>query len=122
MFDLDGGNAQTLLDIRAQVSTAGNKEGLLSVALDPVNYGGAITVALDPTFFRLDPFARIFPGTTVRTDLFSSVPPPSAAFQRIQEPPESERWITRLPSAVQTGAAFGPGPKVKRVRVVRARS
>jgi hypothetical protein len=50
---------------------------LTTLALDPVNYGGAITVALDPTFFRLDPFARIFPGTTVRTDLFSSVPPPS---------------------------------------------
>ena len=49
---------------------------LTTLALDPVNYGGAITVTNDPTFFRLDPFARIFPGTIVRTDLFSQVPPP----------------------------------------------
>jgi hypothetical protein len=50
---------------------------LTTLALDPVNYGGAITVAADPGFFGLDPFARIFPGTIVRTDLFSRVPPPS---------------------------------------------
>jgi hypothetical protein len=50
---------------------------LTTLALDPVNYGGAITVATDPGFFGLDPFARIFPGTIVRTDLFSRVPPPS---------------------------------------------
>lgn len=50
---------------------------LTTLALDPVNYGGAITVTTDPTLFGLDPFARIFPGTTVRTDLFSRVPPPA---------------------------------------------
>ena len=50
---------------------------LTTLALDPVNYGGAITVTTDPTFFTLDPFARIFPGTIVRTDLFSRVPPPA---------------------------------------------
>ena len=49
---------------------------LTTLALDPVSYGGAITVTTDPTFFSLDPFARIFPGTIVRTDLFSRVPPP----------------------------------------------
>jgi hypothetical protein len=49
---------------------------LTTLALDPVNYGGAITVATDPTFFGLDPFAGIFHGTIVRTDLFSRVPPP----------------------------------------------
>jgi hypothetical protein len=48
-----------------------------TLALDPVYYGGAITVAADPTFFRLDPFARIFPGTIVRTNLFSRVRPPA---------------------------------------------
>ena len=48
-----------------------------TLTLDPVNYGGAITVATDPAFFALDPFARIFPGTVVRTDLFSRVPPPA---------------------------------------------
>ncbi len=48
---------------------------LTTLALDSVNYGGAVTVARDPTFFGQDPFARIFPGTTVRTDLFSVVTP-----------------------------------------------
>jgi hypothetical protein len=50
---------------------------LTALALDSVNYGGAITVTTDPSFFRLDPFARIFPGTVVRTSLFSEVPPPA---------------------------------------------
>jgi hypothetical protein len=49
---------------------------LTTLALDPVNYGGAITVATDPTLFGFDPFAGIFRGTIVRTDLFSRVPPP----------------------------------------------
>jgi hypothetical protein len=49
---------------------------LTTLALDSVNYGGAITVTTDPTFFGLDPFARIFPRTILRTDLFSRVPPP----------------------------------------------
>jgi hypothetical protein len=48
---------------------------LTTLALDPVNYGGAVTVAREATFFHHDPFARIFPGTIVRTDLFSFVPP-----------------------------------------------
>ena len=48
---------------------------LTTLALDSVNYGGAITVARDPSAFDSDPFARIFPGTTVRTDLFSAVAP-----------------------------------------------
>ena len=47
-----------------------------TLALDASLYGGAITVARSPRFFVDDPFARIFPGTIVRTDLFSSVPPP----------------------------------------------
>ena len=50
---------------------------MTTLALDPVNYGGTITVTSDPSFFRSDPFARIFPGTIVRTDLFSRVSPPS---------------------------------------------
>lgn len=48
---------------------------LTTLALDSVNYGGAITVARDPWCFDQDPFARIFPGTVVRTDLFSAVEP-----------------------------------------------
>jgi len=49
---------------------------LTTLALDSVNYGGAVTVAADPSLFDQDPFARIFPGTIVRTDLFCRVPPP----------------------------------------------
>jgi hypothetical protein len=48
-----------------------------TLAVDSVNYGGAITVARDPALFDQDPFARIFPGTVVKTDLFSLVPPPA---------------------------------------------
>jgi hypothetical protein len=50
---------------------------LTTLALDPVNYGGAITVTTDPAFFGHDPFARIFGGTVVRTNLFSRVAPPA---------------------------------------------
>ena len=50
---------------------------LTTLAVDSVNYGGAITVARTPDYFRDDPFARIFPGTVVRTNLFTEVPAPS---------------------------------------------
>jgi hypothetical protein len=50
---------------------------LTTLAVDAVRYGGAVTVATDPRAFEDDPFARIFPGTVVRTDLFSAVPPPA---------------------------------------------
>jgi hypothetical protein len=50
---------------------------LTTLALDSVNYAGAITVASEPTFFEDDPFERIFPGETVRTDLWCAVPPPA---------------------------------------------
>jgi hypothetical protein len=49
---------------------------LTTLALDASLCGGAITVACSPRAFADDPFARLFPGTTVRTDLFSCVPPP----------------------------------------------
>jgi hypothetical protein len=49
---------------------------LTTLAVDSVHYGGAITVATDPAAFDQDPFARVLPGTTVRTSLFSRVPPP----------------------------------------------
>jgi hypothetical protein len=56
---------------------------LTTLALDPVNYGGAITVATDPGLFGYDPFVRIFPGTIVQTDLFSRVaPPPGPVVER----------------------------------------
>ena len=50
---------------------------LTTLALDSVNYAGAVTVARDPSLFDDDPFARIFPGVVVQTDLFCSVPPPA---------------------------------------------
>ena len=49
---------------------------LTTLARDSVDYGGAITVATDPSLFGHDPFARIFAGTIVETELFSRVPPP----------------------------------------------
>jgi hypothetical protein len=49
---------------------------LTTLALDAVRCGGAITVAHDPLAFDADPFARLFPATTVATDLFCEVPPP----------------------------------------------
>jgi hypothetical protein len=48
---------------------------LSTFAIDASRYGGAVTVARDPARFRDDPFARLFPGTVVRTDLFCAVPP-----------------------------------------------
>jgi hypothetical protein len=50
---------------------------LTTLALDSVNYGGAITVATNTSVFGDDPFARIFPGTTLETDLFVHVHPPA---------------------------------------------
>jgi hypothetical protein len=50
---------------------------ITTLAVDSVNYGGAITVARSPALFGDDPFARIFPGTVVETDLFVPVTPPA---------------------------------------------
>jgi hypothetical protein len=50
---------------------------LTTLALDAVNYAGAITVARDPDLFADDPFARLFPGEIVHTDLFCAVPLPA---------------------------------------------
>jgi len=45
--------------------------------------GGAITVTREPVPWSEDPFARIFPGTVVRTGLFSEVaPPPGPVLER----------------------------------------
>ncbi len=49
---------------------------LTTLAVDSVDYGGAITVATDHAYFDSDPFARIFPGTVIETDLFAFVLPP----------------------------------------------
>lgn len=56
---------------------------LTTLALDEARYGGAITVTREPVDWHSDPFARIFPGTVVRTDLFCTVmPPPGPVVER----------------------------------------
>jgi hypothetical protein len=50
---------------------------LSTFALDASLCGGALTVARDPRHFVDDPFARLFSGTVVRTDLFASVSAPA---------------------------------------------
>ena len=40
---------------------------LTTLAIDASRYGGAITVTRAPVAWRDDPFARLFPGTIVRT-------------------------------------------------------
>jgi hypothetical protein len=49
---------------------------LTTLALDASLCGGAITVARSPRAFADDPFLRLFPGTSVNTDLFAPVPAP----------------------------------------------
>jgi hypothetical protein len=56
---------------------------LTTLALDASHYGGAITVTREPARWSEDPFARIFPGTVVRSDLFCAVaPPPGPVLER----------------------------------------
>jgi hypothetical protein len=50
---------------------------LTTFALDASRCAGAMTVARDPARLADDPFARLFPGTVVPTDLFCAVPPPA---------------------------------------------
>ena len=50
---------------------------LSTFSIDASQCAGAITVARDPACFRDDPFARLFPGTVVETDLFCAVMPPA---------------------------------------------
>jgi hypothetical protein len=50
---------------------------LSTFAIDGSLCAGAVTVARDPNRFDGDPFARLFPGTVVQTDLFSEVRPPA---------------------------------------------
>lgn len=50
---------------------------LTTLALDEARYGGAITVTRRPVGWQDDPFARIFAGTVLRSDLFCAVTPPA---------------------------------------------
>ena len=47
---------------------------LSTLAVDGSLCAGALTVARSPAQFDSDPFARLFPGTLVRTDLFCPAP------------------------------------------------
>lgn len=49
---------------------------ITTFALDASRCAGAMTVARRPNRFSSDPFARLFPGTLVATDLFCELPPP----------------------------------------------
>jgi hypothetical protein len=49
---------------------------LTTLAVDASDTAGAITVARHPRHFADDPFARLFPGTIVETQLFNEVAPP----------------------------------------------
>lgn len=56
---------------------------LTTLALDASHYGGAITVTREPVAWGDDPFARLFPGTVVRSDAFCEVlPPPGPVLER----------------------------------------
>jgi hypothetical protein len=50
---------------------------LSTLAVDGSLCAGALTVARSPAQFDSDPFARLFPGTLVRTDLFCPAPAPA---------------------------------------------
>ena len=61
---------------------------LSTLSVDSVHCAGAVTVARHRDLFDQDPFARLFAGTTVRTDLFSAVPaPPGPLIERIAGAP-----------------------------------
>jgi len=71
---------------------------LTTLALDEARYGGAITVTREPVRWEDDPFARIFPGTVVRSDLFCVVTPPAG--------PVVERYA----GVAWPGGTFAPKP------------
>src|SRR5262245_606432 len=61
---------------------------LSTFALDESRCAGAVTVATNPGRFDDDPFARLFPGTTVESDFFSRVtPPPGPLIERYSGTP-----------------------------------
>ncbi len=56
---------------------------LTTLALDEARYAGAITVTRQPVLWSNDPFARIFPATLTRSDIFCPVaPPPGPVLER----------------------------------------
>lgn len=61
---------------------------LSTFSVDSVHYAGAVTVARVPHYFDQDPFARLFSGTVVKSDLFSAVAsPPGPLIERVAGAP-----------------------------------
>jgi hypothetical protein len=50
---------------------------MTTLPLDTVHCVGAITVAMDASRFADDPFARVFPASTLQSELFCAVAPPA---------------------------------------------
>jgi hypothetical protein len=75
---------------------------LTTFALDASLCAGGMTVARTPDRFASDPFARLFGGTVVETDLFCPVPPPAG--------PAIERYAGVPWPGGRFDAAPGPGP------------
>jgi hypothetical protein len=86
---------------------------LSTFAIDASRYGGAVTVARVPDRFGEDPFARLFPGTVVRTDFFCEVPSPAG--------PPIERYAgAPWPGGRFAGATARPGRSSRSRRRCRA--
>jgi len=75
---------------------------ITTLALDASHYGGAITVTSRPVAWDSDPFARVFAGAVVRSDLFCRVAPPPGPV------------IERYAGVAWPGGTFAPGPPRRR--------
>jgi hypothetical protein len=73
---------------------------LSTFAIDASRCAGAVTVARERSHFACDPFARLFPGTIVETDLFCDVAPPTGPV------------IERYAGSPWPGGTFGAAEKV----------
>jgi hypothetical protein len=81
-------------------------------ALDASRCAGAVTVATDPSRFDQDPFARLFPGTTVRVDFFSRVAPPAGpVIERYAGVPWPAGSFTDGPNAPTPAPRRGSPPR-----------
>ena len=72
---------------------------LSTFSIDSVHCAGAVTVARHPDLFDQDPFARLFPGTVVSSDLFGVVAAPAGPL------------IERIAGAPWPGGRFPPRPE-----------
>jgi hypothetical protein len=62
---------------------AGSLICISTLSIDASRFGGAITVVRERIHLEADPFARLFAGTVVETDLFCAVdPPPGPVIER----------------------------------------